>query len=466
MNPAASSTRAPFDPALAEASLAAACDELVRGVELRGQDAAEAYGMQEERISVRFQKGDLELATVHEGSSLGLRVIHEGRVGFVSTNQTQPADLARTVEDACALAGFAVPDEAAGLLAPDAPAVELEGPRPELLEFSIDEVVQVAADLVERCLAIDPRLSLDQAGAELSRASVCLRSSLGAQAGSSEATLSLSLFGMAVDGSDVGGFDYDSDVRRDPRGLEVVSERIARQFARAALGNLGAGAAESYRGRVLFAPAAFQSVFISPLLSAASALAVQRGRSALAGKLGQRVASDELELFDDPHARDLAGTRPFDREGWPTARTAIVEQGRLATYLYNGYAARVDRRSSTGHARGGARSLPGLGVHAPSVAGGSGGSAEDMLGLLGRGLLVQRFSGSVDPASGDFSGVAKSARWVESGSVQRPVRETLISGNVFQLLLGALTLSSESERIHGSSRMPWALVDGLSVTAG
>ena len=72
----------------------------------------------------------------------------------------------------------------------------------------------------------------------------------------------------------------------------------------------------------------------------------------------------------------------------------------------------------------------------------------------------------VDPASGDFSGVAKSARWVEGGKVVRPCRETLFSGNAFELLSSILALSSTSESIMGGAFAPWALVDGISVTAG
>ena len=100
------------------------------------------------------------------------------------------------------------------------------------------------------------------------------------------------------------------------------------------------------------------------------------------------------------------------------------------------------------------------------VAPGTGGDPQAMLAGLGRGLLVQRFSGSVDPASGDFSGVAKSARWVEGGVVVRPVRETLISGNAFDLLEKICALSSQAESLMGSGKAPWALVDELSVTAG
>ena len=93
----------------------------------------------------------------------------------------------------------------------------------------------------------------------------------------------------------------------------------------------------------------------------------------------------------------------------------------------------------------------------------TGGTAPITWSLVGGALPV---AGTVDPASGDFSGVAKSARWVENGEVVRPVRETLLSGNAFDLLNGSVTMSDITERVSGSARAPYVLIDGVSVTAG
>jgi PmbA protein len=278
--------------------------------------------------------------------------------------------------------------------------------------------------------------------------------------------LSFSLFGMAIDGEDVGGFHYGGDAVRDGRAIPAALRDLIDEFTSVSLGNLGAGRAESYKGPVLFSPDALLELFVSPLISASSAIAVQRGRSALGKKLNEKIAFDGLDVVDDPTDIELAGAGVFDREGQPTRRTPIVSRGVLQTFLYNGYAAAVEGRASTGHASGGARSVPGLAAHAVVVGPGTGGSRADLERALGRGLFVQRFSGTVDPASGDFSGVAKSARWIENGSVVRPVKETLLSGNAFELLARIVALASTTERCSGSSRAPYALVDGVSVTAG
>jgi len=456
-----------FDTETRERELLERADELCRRACAGGARDAEVYAVGSETISVGFEKNDLKLTQVDEGHTLGLRVLVDTKQGFASTNQTGPEALASAAQDALTLARLSVADAHNGF-----PEARRAGPAPSLVnrplaELSVERVVEIARDFFARARAVDPRLSLDSAALALHCSTHALASTTGTRAAESDALISLSLFGMAIDGDDVGGVDACGDCVRDPAQLESAVKRAIERFSETALGNLGARAGETYRGAVLFAPAAFYSVFVSPLLSAASAIAVQRGRSALAGKLGASIAHASLSIADDPGDTRLAGARSFDREGQPAQRFAIVEKGALCAYLYNGYAARVDQCASTGHATGGADAMPGLGPHAVVVSPGDGGDRAAQLRALGRGLYIQRFSGTVDPASGDFSGVAKSARWIENGAVARPLRETLISGNAFDLLRqGVQALGSEVECVNGALRVPGALVDGVSVTAG
>jgi PmbA protein len=431
-----------------------------------GAAEAEAFGAFHQSVAVSFEKGDLKLTQVDEGASVGVRVFQDRRLGFASTNQSDDASLAQAARDAVGLARFNPPDDANVL--PEARRAEpLNLVDERLAAIEVEEVVALGRELVTRATAPDRRISLDQASLTLSRTVACIQSSAGVDVREADCAIGFSVFGMVVDGEDVGGFHYCADTVRDPGRLDAAIARACEEFAATALGNLGAGAAESYRGRVLFSPSALLSVFVSPLVSASSAIAVQRGRSAFAGKIGERVAAPGVHVVDDPRDAALSGAGGFDREGTPALRFTLVEDGVLRGYLYNGYAARVDGVYSTGHAKGGARSVPGLGPHALSVgAGPRGKSRRELLCELGRGLFVQRFSGTVDPASGDFSGVAKSARWVEGGEIVRPVRETLLSGNAFELLRTSVVLSRDVEVVNGSARAPYALVDGVSVTAG
>ena len=455
-----------FDPSATERELLSRCQTLVELARARGADEAEVYGSRSRASAVRFEKGDLKLAQVDEGSTLGLRVFREQRLGFTSTNQSERAALERCADEALALARFAPPDAHNRLPAPRPVAQLAPLVDPELAAVPVEDLVALGQRFVERTQAVDRRLSIDAASVELGRLTHAIAGSTGVRQAESDAYVSASIGAMAIDGEDVGGMHYEGELVRSRAELEPALERLARATAECALANLGARRGESYQGAVLFAPDAFFDVFVAPLVSAASAIAVQRGRSPLAGKCGSRLASACLEIVDDPTDRTLGGAGSFDREGQPAAPFTLLARGVLQGFLYNGYAAAVESRASTGHASGGARSVPGIGPHALVLAPGTGGTRAQLQRTLGRGLFVQRFSGTVDPASGDFSGVAKSARWIEHGTVVRGVKETLLSGNAFDLLKRIVALGSVAERCSGAARAPYALVDGVSVTAG
>lgn len=459
-----------LDPAKDEAALLDRCATLCNEAKKAGAEEAEAFASRRATVAVRFEKGELKLVQVDEGTSLGLRAFREHKLGFSSTNQEGDRSLTETAQAALMLADVSPADEHNRLPAARPIPGRYDLVTPEVANLPVETAVARATEFVERVKAVDPKLSIDQVELEASAGSHAIhaapRGESIVRASESDAVLSISVFGMAIDGEDVGGFHYNGDIARNLPDFDKACDAAIEEFSEVALGNLGSGHAESYQGPVLFSPYALLSIFVSPLVSAASAIAVQRERSALAGKLGTGVASSMLNVIDDPTDLTLAGCGTFDREGQPTARFPLVEDGVLKSWLYNGYAASVDGVTSTGHAAGGARSTPGLGTHAIVVPGAGEHDKAGLMRELGKGLFVQRFSGTVDPASGDFSGVAKSARWIEDGKVVRPVRETLLSGNAFELLHRIALLSKDPERCMGSSKAPFALIDGVSVTAG
>ena len=84
---------------------------------------------------------------------------------------------------------------------------------------------------------------------------------------------------------------------------------------------------------------------------------------------------------------------------------------------------------------------------------------------MGTGLHVTRFSGNVDDVSGDFSGVAKGSFLVRRGKQLGPVKETLVAGNVFDLLPRIIGMGQTLHR-NMATVSPAVLVDGVTVTIG
>jgi PmbA protein len=454
-----------YEPRTLQQSLAERCRRMVDLARAAGADEAEAFASARHGSSVKYEKGDLKLVSSDEGAVVGLRVFKDKRAGFASTNQSDDSALEACVRDALATAAFAPAHEANVL--PDArPWVERVACSREMAEADGELLLELGADLVRTTREKSAKFSLDGASADLSRGVQAVANSRGVLAHESDGLVSLSLMGMAIDGDEVGGFHYDSGAWRSLAAARAAARPMVEGVVDICLANLGARAATSYKGPVLFSADAFVDLFVAPLVAGSSALAVQRGRSPLAKLLGQAVASPLFTLRDAPHDLDLAGAAAFDREGVPTAAFDLVRAGVLQGWLHNAHSAAVGGTTSTGHARGGARGVPGLGPHALVVEAGEGGDESAMARALGRGLWVERFSGTVDPTNGDFSGVAKSSRWVDGGSASHAVKETMISGNALHLLRQIARVGSVHTLLGGAAKAPMVLVDGVDVTAG
>ena len=154
----------------------------------------------------------------------------------------------------------------------------------------------------------------------------------------------------------------------------------------------------------------------------------------------------------------------FDREGIPHQKTIIVDSGILKSYLYNSYSANKDQTQSTGNASGSYRSIPSISPTNLIIESGSS-ELSQIIANLSKGLLVTRFSGNVNPVSGEFSGVVKGGKYIENGSIKYPVRESLISGNIFDLLIGLNDISKEKKQLFGFT-LPYLHVNNVSITAG
>ena len=100
---------------------------------------------------------------------------------------------------------------------------------------------------------------------------------------------------------------------------------------------------------MIFDPVTAPSL-LQQLAGCVNGYAIYRETSFLAGKLGETIASPLLTVIDDGLREGGLGSRPFDGEGQPTRRNAVLERGRLSSYLLDAYSARKLGLRSTGSA--------------------------------------------------------------------------------------------------------------------
>ena len=442
------------------------CHTLLELARKAGADHAEAAAAWQRSSETHLENGSVHTVQSGEETMYGLRVLVGSSQGFVTANDLEPALMAERAAEAVAQARVNPADPFVGFPEPAA-ITPVEGIYDSEVEaVGSAEVTAVAADMLARIRDLDARVRVDSGSVSSAVTARALASTAGVAACETSSGLDATAFGMAVDGDDIASFDYDSAVRRRWRGFDVEVAEACRRFVDKCRAGLGAGKGESFRGPIVLSPDAVAEFLLPTLVGALCADNVRKGRSPLASKVSQAIASTLLTIVEDGRLPGGASSSAFDREGMPVQRRAIVSAGVLEGFLFNHYEARAAGGSarSTGNAAGSVSSLPMVGPHRLEVNAGTTAMA-NLVASGERAIWVGRYSGSTNPVTGDFSGVVKNGFLVHGGE-RRPVREVLIAGNLFELLTRISAISCERQDIGGSALVPAIRAEDVSVTAG
>jgi PmbA protein len=428
-----------------------------------GATDAEAWAEESQGLQIRVYQEAVESLTDAGGRGLGLRVFVDGRTGYAYGTDLSESGVRALAERAHAGAAAADADEHDGL--PEAfGATPVDGLYSAAIEdWSTEQKIDLATAVDRAARAREGITQVEQTVYADSRGRAAIANSRGFEASyeaSSAYAYSSAFAGKGADlmtGLGVG-------LARDPGGLDP--EAIGDEAADRALALVGARQPESRRCPVVldaFVAASFAG-FIGGMLSAD---AVQRGRSLFAGKLGEEVAASELRLADDPTDPGGLASAPFDGEGSPTRRNALIEDGRVATYLYDARTARKDGRETTASAsRSSYRSPPSVGTSNLVIDPGEA-PLEELVREAGDGLLVTDVAGlhsGVNPVSGTFS-VGATGRLIEGGELGRPVREITIASDLVSMLKAVRRVGSEARWVPfgGSVKAAPLLLEQMSV---
>ncbi len=253
--------------------------------------------------------------------------------------------------------------------------------------------------------------------------------------------------------------DYWFSTARCIAQLEDPAD-VGRKAAHRALRRLGAVKVDTRRVPVIFDPRAARSL-LDNIFEAVHGEAVYREASFLAGRLGQKVASEHVTVIDDSTIPGLFGTSPCDDEGVPSRRTAIIERGVLKSYLLNTYTARKLGMKTTGSASRGLAGNPGIGhgnlyMEAGSV------PPESLIASIAEGFYVTELMGfGVNIVTGDYSRGA-SGLWIRDGKLAFPVSEVTVAGNLKEMLESIDAVASDLE-FRNSTAAPTLLIREMTV---
>ncbi len=117
-------------------------------------------------------------------------------------------------------------------------------------------------------------------------------------------------------------------------------EESGEMAARSAINTIGGKRIGSGKYNVVFGRQAVAMLFSEMIVSALSLNSIDSGNSPFVGRLGEKVASDTVSIYDEGAIAGEIGTKRITCEGLPTGRTDLIERGRLVGFLSNHYYAK------------------------------------------------------------------------------------------------------------------------------
>jgi PmbA protein len=433
-------------------------ERLVKAARAAGADAADAVAVRGVSLGIEVRDGAVEESESSEGDDLGLRVLVGKRQAVVSTNDMSSDGTAALAARAVAMARVAPEDKYAGL----ADASELAHDFPDL--DLIDDALPTVANLEKRAraaeqagLAVKGVTKSGGASASAGIGGMVLVTSTGFRGAYLGSSHSISMTAIAGEGTGMER-DYDYSSVRHAADLESP-EKIGRNAGERAIARLNPRKVTTRKVPVVFDPRIAGSL-VSHLASAANGASVARKTSFLREKMGEKLFADGIRIVDDPLRKRGLRSHPFDGEGVAGKKLALVEDGRLNSWILDCATARELGLNTTGHAQRGVSSVPSPGPSNLHLEAGKL-SPEELIADIKDGFYITDLIGmGVNMVTGDYSRGA-SGFWIENGKCTYAVSEVTIAGHLFDIFR-TLTPASDLEFRYGTNA-PTVRLEGLTV---
>jgi PmbA protein len=424
-------------------------------------DEAEVVVQSERSGFARFADSEVHQPTLIENAVVQLRVVRDGRVGAALTNRGEPDGLRELARRAAEAADLAPPD-------PDFPGLAGPEPYPEVAGFD-EETAALGAEeqaaLAGR--AIDAAAPLAAYGfftSAVSELAVATTTSVAAHQAMTDATTL-----VIAAGDDVSGYAE----RTTWKAPAVEPESIGLESTEKAARTRGAATLEPGRYAAVLEPYAIGELLQWFGWDSFSGLGLLEERSALCGRIGERIADPRVTITDDP--LDPAGLpKAFDFEGVPKRVVPLIEDGIARGVVWDrATAARAPNGVvSTGHAPPPPSRMYGPMPTALAVAPGEAESVDELVELVDDGIYITRlhYLGIVNPREGVITGMTRDGTFrVRDGRIAEPLVNLRFTVAVPDLLAEVPGLTRDRQLVNQSQfydeRYPQGVVCPAIATA-
>ncbi len=437
-------------------------DDLISQAKKAGADAADAIYVCDAATQVQMRLGNLEDVERSEGEEIGLRVFVGKRSATVSSSDMDPAILSALVDRALDMAKEAPEDQYAGLAPEDLilksdphpiDGDDGEDPEPEVLR-------EMALQAEDAARAVSGVTNSEGGGASAGRASVALATSHGFSGAYSTSGYSVSASVIAGEGDGMER-DYAYDSKRYFEDLDNA-EQIGKEAGERAVSRLNPVDFKSGAMPVVYDPRVGNSL-LGHFIGAISGSSIARKTSFLLDALDTQIFDNAITIIDCPHRKRGQRSKAFDGEGLPTAKTKLIDDGRLTQWIMESAAARQLGLKPTGHASRGVGGAPGVSVTNLHMCNGTV-AKSDLIKDIRHGVYITELIGmGVNPVTGDYSRGA-GGFLITDGEIGPPISEITIAGNLKDMF--ASLIPADDLEYKFAINTPTLRTDSMTVAGG
>ena len=146
-------------------------------------------------------------------------------------------------------------------------------------------------------------------------------------------------------------------------------------------------------------------------------------------KLGEKIGSENLNVFDDPTIKESLGWYQFDDEGVETKKTTLVEKGVLKNHMQNRETAQIFNSAPTGNMRAtNYRFMPLIRMACTCIGNGDW-NVPEMIKDVKHGYLISNMKiPSIDMKRYNWSISCQYAQKIENGEITDLLRDVIVMG--------------------------------------
>ncbi len=418
-------------------------DELLAQALKEGFTEAEVFYGSDNSISVSAREGKIVQFENSDTCGISFRGLYNGQMGNAETEDIQPDMIPFLINQAKDNCGVLEVKEKITCFEGEKEYPEFNGFSDDLAQIDYQMLAEAALTMEKELLAYDSRIeAVDESNAGYSSNIMYMQNTKGMVCESVTNDFGVYLGCRAKDGKDVQTYGKSWSFGKKS---EFEAGECAKIVGKNVIAKLGAKPVKSLKTPIVLDRFAANSL-LAVFSSAFSAEAIQKGLSRLVGKIGEKIANENITLVDEGMIDGSRLSCPFDGEGVATKRTVLIDKGVFNSALHNRKTALVDGIESTGNASRGSRGPIGISPNNLHFENGKF-TQKDLFEKMGNGIYITAIYGlhaGINPISGDFS-LMSEGFVIRDGKVAEPVNQITIADNFFDVLMKVESLGNDVE---------------------